>query len=417
MKLLLSICSLIILGFNTLSAQDNPETISAKLNPLLVQLNDYVTTAPLEDKYERVKQVQFWLDALDAYASLGTLNLNDDVAKLDETELVLLNELTTGIATITSGKQDDPAAATQAIKAKMPAVKNQFQVDNSLPYTYYAGQNSSVTLSFKGQFPLLLKDTNEVYLTNGTFKIGYSHATDTTITFQFSSEQLGLTNASPMSVNRLEMHLVGQVGKKVNKKKQFISVYHLQAIALPTSPGKLTITRNSKSSNTEKQTKRTRTFLLNGSKGNLVEKQCIPNHDGWSLIPESVDLVVESSGGQKNRDWAYRKTNTGGKTCFTTEVFFNSSGPSGKLEYHLKYDIQRSTKAEQTETSEVALSWGENKQLDFELPIISVVYTNFLGETVRVDGTSFQSPWLQLELRGQNIAVKTPNITSQTIIP
>ncbi|CAN5115738.1 hypothetical protein BH09BAC1_BH09BAC1_15190 [soil metagenome] len=400
-----------------MSAQGNDERLGNNLNQLLKQLDDYILPAPLEAKFQRVKQAQLWVDALDAYASLGSLNINEPISKLSDTELSLLNELTIGVAALTGGKKDDPTAATRDIVARMPVVKNQFTALNSQPFSYYLNADEPLVITFKGQFPLLLKDTTEVYLSNGAHKVGYTTANDTAITFQFTKQQLGLTNTTPMEVARIELVLVGQIGKKVNKRKQFTSVYHLYAIALPSSPGKLTITQNNKSKNTEKQNKRTRTFLLNGSKGNLVEKQCIPLHEGWVLLPETVELVVESSAGTKNRDWSFRKTATDGKICFTTEVFYNSAGTSGKLEYHLKYDIQRNISSEQTDESEIVLAWGENKQYSYNLPISKVVFTNFLGEVTPITGSYFQCAWLELQVLEKNIVLKSLDINTQNIIP
>lgn len=400
-------------------AQADAQYLKSNLEQLHEKLDNYISNSPNDKKLERLVLSHYWLHALAAYSNLGTLSIYETMDKLDEDEKAAFDILAAKInafTTSTSIGTDAQKEAANFVKS-LPVLKKQFIVYPPKPLYYFTGQNDKLSITFAGEFPVLLRDTSEIYLYVGKNKVGYSVATDSTLTFTFTAAQLGLNITQPLVSTSIKLHLVGQLGRKINPKKQFTAVYELYALSLPTSPGKLTVVKNSTASNIEKQSKRTRTFLLNGSKGNLVEKQCIPSHDGWSVVPESVTLVVESSKGTKNRDWNYHKTSSGGKYCFTAEVFYNSSGPSGKLEYHIKYDIKRSTTEETTNTSEIELNWGEIKQEQFDMAIVQIVYTDFMGmQNVIVDG-SFQSYWLQLKQQENTIAIKTPDITTLNTQP
>lgn len=400
-------------------AQADATYLKTNLEQLHSQLDNYISNSPNDKKLERLAQSHFWLHALGAYSNLGTLSIYEPMDKLSEEEKAQYDTLVAKIMAFTASPAANSNAKADAATFVdgLPVLKKQFVVNPTKPLYYFTDQGENLSVTFYGNFPALLHDTSAVYLFVGSHKVGYTHATDSSLTFNFNASQLGLNVSKPLTTTNIKLHLVGQLGKRVNPKKQFTAIYDFYAMSLPTSPGKLTITKNSTASNIEKQTKRTRTFLLNGSKGNLVEKQCVPNHDGWSIVPESVALVVESSKGTKNRDWNYRKTNSGGKYCFTAEVFYNSSGPSGKLEYYIKYDIKRSTSEEMTNTSEVQLNWGELKQEQFDMDVTQIVYTDFMGtQNIIVDG-SFQSFWLQLKQEENTIAIKTPDIATLNTQP
>lgn len=419
MRPILSIFFIIWFFSHPAQTQTGDGYLKTELDGLQQQLDSFVSQAPPSVKASQLSYAHYWYHAVGAYTSLGTLNPYDKLDKVGTTEMELLKELQTEVSSFVNHKKpatEAPKLAKQYIE-KLPVVKNQFVVEPIMPILHYQGSTQSIQLVIKGSFALLLQDANEVFIYSGTQKVGYSHATDTSITFNFAPAQLGLHELQPLLTQKVQLHLTGQVGRKVNKKKQFVATYHFYVMALPASPGKLTVTLSNTSKSTERQSKRTRTFLLNGSKGNLVEKQCLPSHDGWVLIPESVDLVVESSAGQKKRDWNFRKTTTGGKTCYTTEVFFNSAGPSGKLEYHIKYELKRSSTEEFTETQEVNLDWGKDKQIIFDLPITQVAFTDFLGKTTIVEGTNLFSQWLQLEVQEKSLAIKTTEYTAPNIVP
>lgn len=400
-------------------AQTDAAYLKTSLEQLHQKLEDYVSNSPNDQKLDRMTQSHYWLHALAAYSNLGTLSIYEPIDKLDDEEKAAYDNLSAHIAAFTAAPKADKNAATEAEKfvSGLKVLKKQFIVAPPKPLYYFLEKDELLSITFNGDFPALLQDTAYTYIYAGNNKVGFSNATDSTITFIFTAAQLGLNNALPLTTTNVKLHLVGQLGKKINPRRQFLAIYDFYALSLPTSPGKLTITKNSTASNIEKQTKRTRTFLLNGSKGNLVEKQCIPSHDGWSVVPESVTLVIESSKGTKNRDWNYRKTSSGGKTCYTAEVFYNSSGTSGKLEYHIKYDIKRSTTEETSDTDEIMLTWGQIVQQNFDMAIVQIVYTDFMGTPILITDGSFQSFWLQLKQEKNSIAIKTPDISTLNTQP
>lgn len=413
MRILTSFILICTIAAQAISAQTEDVYLESKLITLHQKLDGYVNSSPIDQKIERTALSQYWLHALSAYSNLGTLSIFDKMSKLDEVELAAYQNLESQINSFTAAPQPnaDSKDSALAFAANLAVLKNQFTVKATKPVYFFRGDSSLITVTFLGEFPALLRDTLATYLYNGNKKVGYADATDTSLTFKFTPQQLDLDKAELLTATNFKLHLVGQIGRKINPKKQFTAIYTFYAMAIPASPGKLTITKNSTAKNTEKQTKRTRTFLLNGSKGNLVEKQCVPNHEGWTIVPESVELIVEISKGQKNRDWSFRKTNSGGKICYTAEVFFNSTGTSGKLEYHLKYDIIRDKTEATANTSELALTWGQVQQLNFDFPITEVLFTDFMGTQTKIVNGNFDSYWLQLKQEGNSIGIKTTDLS------
>lgn len=263
--------------------------------------------------------------------------------------------------------------------------------------------NETVTLTVKGSFASYT--TNQVYLSfYGTGKVHATSLSAEQASFTFVPNMLIVDPvAKPIGYNMLELNLEQGVGKKLQVDKVRFLVGHY-----PETLGKIRIaTTSSGSVEKEVQHKKTRTFLLNAFKEDLVDKLCAPSHRGWKVVEQSIELVVESSSGVKNRDWNYRKTGRGANTCFQIEVFNNSAGSSGKLEYHLKYDIERSIEVEAKDMSdEQDLSWnqiytiplskngtitwflpnGEEKVISAEQqPDLPGVMINIVNETLTID--------------------------------
>lgn len=240
----------------------------------------------------------------------------------------------------------------------------------------------TVSITVKGSFTGY--NTDQVYLSYyGTGKVHPTSISAEQANFSFVPNKLIVDPmAEPIGYNQLELNLIQGSGKKVEAHRVRFLVGHY-----PEKVGNMQTSFSSKdTTEIEIQHKKTRTFLLNAFKEDLVDKLCTPSHTGWQVKPETIELIIESSTGVKNRDWNYRKTGSGAKTCFQIEVFNNSAGPSGKLEYYLKYDIERRTTVTQAqkETELFELQWGER----YHLTLSDLVKTVFFlpnGEQVKYE--------------------------------
>lgn len=264
------------------------------------------------------------------------------------------------------------------------------------------GAPKTIELTVTGDFTDL--NTDQVYLSYyGVGKVTPTSLTNNTATFRFDPNVLIKDpTAEAIGYNMLELNKVSGSGKKMKHDKVRFLIGHY-----PDSFGTVKISSaGSTSSEKEVEHKRTRTFLLNAFKEDLVDKLCTPSHSGWKVISSSIELVIESSTGVKNRDWNYRKVGSGTKTCYQIEVFNNSAGSSGKLEYYLKYDIERSVEvSSEGSSSETKVSVGDQ----FELKLTNnatVSWTLPNGEELKITEQSIPSiPGVQLSIKDGSLVI------------
>ncbi|MDX2001900.1 MAG: hypothetical protein SFW35_05695 [Chitinophagales bacterium] len=248
-----------------------------------------------------------------------------------------------------------------------------------------AGNSLPITVTLRGNFIGVQSSNGQSYISAGSNKLPISNLTDSTLTFILDANTvMGLIGNEPFRYAIVEVHLAWLPVRKVSKKYKPEVHFSVPIVSIPITVGTIEVLNSVTTNGVEKQQKRTRTFLLNSSNQDLVEKQCITVPDGWSLIPESLEFVVEKSVGKQNREWSYRKTVSGGKTCFVAETFYNNSGTSGKLEFHIKYDIERKSKESNQQADKKALLYGSSFTLAANNNSV-ITFTDYQNHTVNID--------------------------------
>lgn len=316
-------------------------------NPLIItELTTLHSAAlqPLDELKERelFAQLSKYSDQIEAI-DIATMHLSKDAfkrkSKLKEEDLAVISDLDAMV------KGNSTSALSWNDSIEIPIL------------FFHWESHEPISFTVKGAFTGYTAD--QIYISYyGTGKVKPSSLSADHANFSFVPSMLIVGPAAdPIGYAQLELNLMQGSGKKTETHRvRFLVGYY------PEKVGKMQMSSSSKdTTQIEVEHKKTRTFLLNAFKEDLVDKLCTPSHSGWQVKPETIELVIESSTGEKNRDWNYRKTGSGAKTCFQIEVFNNSAGPSGKLEYYLKYDIERKTTVTQAlkETEPFELQWGE----------------------------------------------------------
>jgi hypothetical protein len=275
-------------------------------------------------------------------------------------------------------------------------------------------ETGKINISVKGNFAVLNGATSKVDIVGTGYKLEPVSVCDSTLVFELEPSKLGIVKSqAPFGYEKYTVTFSFSEKKSMLKKVTHTIAYTFLVTTVPSTPGSIEIiTTKSDGGGNSLEHKRTRTFLLNSSQKDLVEKQCIPAAEtGTTIVPESIDLVVESSTGKQKSDWNYRKTTTGGKTCFVVETFHNKSGESGKVEFHLVYDVKKNgAEITTSEKQQEPLHWGTAREIELNGGRAEITYTDYTGTaTVITPGKPTGDP-VKIQSGDKSILITVPGI-------
>jgi hypothetical protein len=282
----------------------------------------------------------------------------------------------------------------------------------SQPLMVIDGSQQDLSLVFNADMTNATKDVNSIVLTGPNGQVKAQQITDKTITFLLAPTVLQTTSKNhDFAFGQLSIKIpfTKMVGRKRNHAVNIEAEYKLLYSIAPSHAGSIIISSSSSSSNSKTQHKRTRTFLVNSAHENLVEKQCVPKPEsGWSLVPESVQLVIESSLGKAKKDWSYRKLTSNGTTCFLVETFYNRSGVSGKLVYHIEYDIKRGETETTVQKDTMDLQWNSNDTVSVASNA-EIQYIDYQGSKSTLKKGQHTAGQPIVEYTDRALIIKAPN--------
>lgn len=393
-------------------AQDTePVYLKTYLQELETQIQNHLDTQEGNRKITALEGTNYLYQALDMFANQCKDGPFSKFEKLKKQETEAYIELEQIVNKYISGnlKDEDVRTTLQAWFNK-----HSFKQQPPLPHLFstaiYPYNNSyKANWILTGDFSQLEGDSAAFISVMGIRVFPNSH-TDSTLKFIIPVADFKMPQpVTELTILDAQLNLLYTTGKGKKPEDHKHIFYHYALGLLPAGPGSIRLEKTSSSETEEVQHKRTRTFLLNGIKGDLVEKLCVPTHTGWTVVPTSIELVIESSTGTKNRDWNYKKTGSGAGTCYLVEVFMNSDGPSGKLEYHLKYDIAQTTESNGLNVTDEALSWNEEKNLDYD-PNWKATYLRPDGIEVPLSSGVYQWPGIEIEVGTENLRITTQGL-------
>ena len=270
-------------------------------------------------------------------------------------------------------------------------------------------QDNAVVLYFSGYFNTL--DLEKTYLEVNGNKIKPAHKTDNSLSFSTNWTTLGL----PANSNKID-HIVGKLvleyeGKKARSKKGvWTDEYTIMIGLIPSGPGNLAFSNTVQANAEELQQKTTRNFLQHSSNGDIVENYCIPEHQGWEIVPGSAQLIIDASSGREDQDWFVNQYSRSGKSCFTVETLYNGYGNSGKLSFHIVYEIRRTALTASQSQRKAVIDWGESIVFDIYSPDWKLKLNAFTGNYEELSRGKQKSGLLELRVYGNTVRVTALNL-------
>ncbi len=187
--------------------------------------------------------------------------------------------------------------------------------------------------------------------------------------------------------------------------------YTLPFQLLPRQPGSIYLSYKQSSTNNKVENRKTRTFVQHSTGKYITENYYVPNKEGEKVLEGSAKLVVEWSDGKKERDWSYYKHRTSKGICFTVETVYNPVGVSGKVNFHIEYQVEkRNVKTTQKYVS-VDLDWNDYQSFNIGYNTNwKLQFTDYNGE-VHFYSQPATTALMSVSKTGLNLVVTTPSVS------
>ncbi|MGB0929226.1 MAG: hypothetical protein ACPGVB_00525 [Chitinophagales bacterium] len=188
--------------------------------------------------------------------------------------------------------------------------------------------------------------------------------------------------------------------------------YTLPFKLLPSSPGSIYLSYQQTSDTKKKEVLQTRTFVQHSTNKFITENYYIPQKEKERISYESAKLVVEWSDGKQDRDWSYYKHKTSKGICFTVETVYNPVGISGKLNFHIEYEVEKHTSNTTQKSASVDLDWNDYQRFDIGYDTKwKIDFTDYQG-SLHTYRQPINSEFLNITKSGKNLIVTTSGVES-----
>lgn len=190
------------------------------------------------------------------------------------------------------------------------------------------------------------------------------------------------------------------------KKVRYILPFRL----LPSSPGNIYLSYQQTSTANKTEIRKTRTFVQHSTDKYISENYYIPQKDKETVLYESAKLVAEWSDGKQGRDWSYYKQNTSKGVCFTVETIYNPVGISGKVNFHIEYEVEKNTTTTAQKYTSVELDWDDYQMFDVgNSTKWKLEFTDYKG-TLHTYRQPISTDLLTISKSGKNLIIMTSSV-------
>jgi len=135
--------------------------------------------------------------------------------------------------------------------------------------------------------------------------------------------------------------------------------------------------------------------------GRQVCSQATP---GWTVEPESVELLVDWSEG----DWLnFGNSSNVANACWNIATKHHGIGTSGKIHWHYRYWERRSAQHDEYDKKAEELGWSSSRAFTVAGGRWTAVWRQFDGKAFDVVGSAFSNPYLQVQTAGSTVSFIT----------
>jgi hypothetical protein len=337
-------------------------------------------------------------------------SLNKSVDQLDATVTRKRQEIDSMVNDLESGADSRIATVTsqaQQIANTLPFANTTPQLTTFSPRFCARLPNAGqLELEFKGNFMFAHRDDFKPSLQVGDKS--YPSAENTTQSLKFLVTPVTDAADNKITLMKIKLSVPYEEKNLLVFKKRKVGTYDLQLGTLPTSPGKIVLSRKNVTQTTETQHIVTQTWPQHSSNDDL--KDVIyegPSYPGWTIIDDSVRFVVEWSQGDENDQWSKTFVRANPSVVYRVTTIHHRIGTSGKVNFHFEYDIQRPKPVEEWQPEIVDLTWGQSRTFLAKPNGWKVTFDSFDGQHREFVGPAL-TRFLQVRVEGANVVLSVP---------
>jgi hypothetical protein len=346
-------------------------------------------------------------------------SLNKSVDQLDATVTRKLQEIDSMVNDLESGVDSKIATVTsqaQQIANTLPFANTTPQLTTFSPRFCARLPNAGqLELEFKGNFMFAHQNDFKPSLQVGDKS--YPSAENTTQSLKFLVTPVTDAADNKTTLMKIKLSVPYEEKNLLVFKKRKVGTFNLLLGTLPTSPGKIVLSRKNVTQTREPpQHIVTQTWAQHSSNDDL--KDVIypgPSQPGWTIIDDSVRFVVEWSQGDENDQWSKTFVRANPSVVYRVTTIHHRIGTSGKVNFHFEYDIQRSKPVEEWQPETIDLTWGQSRAFPAEPNGWKVTFDSFDGQHREFVGPAL-TRFLQVRVEGANVVLSVPEARDLTLL-
>jgi hypothetical protein len=337
--------------------------------------------------------------------------LNKSVDKLDAVATQKLDELKSIISQLqsdTDAKIRDASTRAQQLVLTLPFSNKAPQLTSYSPQFASTGGSAPVLLKLRGVFAYAQKQGYEPHLQIGSDTLNPVQSTTQDLAFQIPPGDFSSATSAAIGLTQASVTMPYEDGLL---HKFRTATYKVLIGTLPQSPGKLVLTTVQHIPVADRQASSTRTFSQYSSNDDIDAVYCTdPAPNGWTIDPQSVAFVVTGpdnghAQGSENDEWYKRVQRLDGQqVCFLIHTVHHRFGTSGKVDFHISYDLVRTRDTTQDIVEPLSLAWGDQVSRKVQANEWKLVYDGFAGHHEEI-ATSFHDNYLDVSISGDHVIV------------
>jgi hypothetical protein len=391
-------------------------TVATVLNGLLDNVQSAIRTAAAQGNGVVITAGSQARTAIEQFQQELGDQLNKTVADLDAASARQLDKLTTVVDDLNSGNRATVAAAGQQaeqVGLTLPLANTQPQITSYAPHMVAPGGTNPLPVVVKGVFAFVgQKDLQPVLTVDGD-QIAPSQTTTQQITFPVPAAKVR-TAAAPTEIGLLSA-VLDVPYRDVLSGATKTATYNLEVGVLPRSPGQLSLITKQHSPKQSRQHVVDQGHQQYSSNDDLDGNYTsTPPAAGWTIDPKTARFIVTWSQGDENDQWSKSLlVNDGHSITYQVHTVHHRIGTSGKVDFHLEYDLVHTEDQITTKTEPLTIAWGNT----ITRPIIGnewqIVFQSFDGQHQEIS-TDYRGKYLTISATGTTLTIHAADPASLT---
>ena len=173
-------------------------------------------------------------------------------------------------------------------------------------------------------------------------------------------------------------------------------------LALPPSPGTITVKTTSSTDSTQRDFVSTHQDNIQSDRDDHDEIRCGPN-ETHTIDPASINLIFDHIEGSTWTAHPVRLNNP--SVCWHFRTEHHGIGTSDKLFFHFTYFVSFSLPRSSTATQTFSLKWGDSRVVDAPVGQFTITFNGFDGSTQQFRASNHDNRFIDISPEGGGVRI------------